>query len=111
MELKREIEHHEDSRHARAIAYDVNQRIIKDDEALPHFIRASQNVAAAAALFQGLPEPTTPEDRRAHCEICALLERAAAQQAESSLSQRHEVDASKRAPLDQPDRDVSVHQA
>ena len=80
------------------MARDVNRRIIEDDEALPHFIRASQNVAAAAALFQGLPEPTTPEDRRAHRDIRTLLERVAAQQAESSLSQQRKLDASQRAP-------------
>ena len=52
-----------------------------------------------------------PEDRRAHCEIHTLLERAAAQQAESSLSRRRELDASQRAPSERSDRDVSVHQA
>ena len=53
----------------------------------------------------------TPEDRRAHHEIRTLLERAAAQQAESSLSRRREVDASQLTPSERPDRDVSVHQA
>ena len=59
----------------------MNRRIIEDDEALPHFARASQNIAAMAALLRGLPEPATPEDRRAHHEIRMLLERAATQQA------------------------------
>ena len=89
----------------------MNRRIIKDDEALPHFTRASQNITAMAALFRGLSGPATPEDHRAHREIRKLLERAAAQQAESSLSQRHELDASQRAPLERPNMDVSVHQA
>ena len=44
------------------MARDVNQRIIEDDEALPHFIRASQNIAVTVALLRGLPEPTTLED-------------------------------------------------
>ena len=57
----------------------MNWRIIEDDEALPHYTRASQNIAAAAALLQGLLGPATPEDRRAHREIRTLLERAAVQ--------------------------------
>ena len=68
------------------MARDMNRRIIEDDKALLHFTRASQNIAVAAALLRGLPGPATPEDRRAHREIRKLLERAAAQQAESSLS-------------------------
>ena len=67
MEFEREIEHHGDGGRARAMARDVNQRIIEDDEAIPHFARASQNIAAVAALLWGLPGP-------------------AVQQAESSLS-------------------------
>ena len=87
MELEQEIERHGDGGRARAIACDVNRRIFEDDEDLPHFTRASQNIAATAALLRGLPEPTTPEDRQAHREIRTLLERAAMQQAKSSLSQ------------------------
>ena len=68
------------------MARDVNRRIIEDDGALPHFAWASQNIAAVVALPQGLLEPMTPEDHRAHHEICTLLERAAMQQAESLLS-------------------------
>jgi len=79
VELEREIERHGDGGHARAVAHDVNRRIIEDDEALPHFTQESQNIAAMAALLRGLLEPTTPEDRRAHREIHTLLERAAAQ--------------------------------
>ena len=80
------------------MAHDVNWRIIEDDEALPHFTRASQNIATVAALLWGLLEPTAPEDHRAHREIRTLLECAAAQQAESSLSRRCELDASQRTP-------------
>ena len=69
------------------MARDVNQRIIEDDEALPHFARASQNIAAMTALLSGLPRPATPEDHRAHHEIRMLLKHVAAQQAESSLYQ------------------------
>ena len=49
-----------------------------DDEALPHFARTSQNIAATVALLCGLPEAVTPEHHRAHHEICTLLERAVA---------------------------------
>ena len=83
---------------ARAMARDVNQRIIEDDEALPHFAWASQNIAAAVALLRGLPGTATPEDRRVHREIRTLLERAAAQQAESLLSRRRELDAANTHP-------------
>ena len=77
MELEREIERCGGSGRARVVARDMNQRIIEDDEALPHFTRPSQNIAVAAILLQGLLGPTTPEDRRAHREIRMLLERAA----------------------------------
>ena len=60
------------------MARDVNRRIIEDDEALAHFTRASQNIAAIAALLRGFLEPMTTEDRRAHHQIRMLLERAAA---------------------------------
>ena len=56
----------------------MNWRIIEDDEALPHFTWASQNIAAMVALLLGLLEPATPEDRWAHREIRTLLERAVA---------------------------------
>ena len=78
VELEREIERHGDSGRARAMARDVNQRIIEDDEALPHFTQASQNIAATVTLLQVLPGPATLEDHRAHREIRTLLERAAA---------------------------------
>ena len=64
---------------ARAVAHDMNWRIIKDDKALPHYTRASQNIAAVAALLQGLSGPATPVDRRSHHDIRTLLERAAVQ--------------------------------
>ena len=60
------------------MAHDVNRRIIANDEALPRFTWASQNITAATALLHGLPEAAMPEDRRAHHEIRMLLERAAA---------------------------------
>ena len=84
--MDREIERRGDGGHTRAVARDVNRRIIADDETLPRFARARQNIAATMALLHGLLEAATPKDRRAHCEIRTLLERAAAQQAKSSLS-------------------------
>jgi len=50
-ELDREIERHGDGGRACAMARDMNQRIIANDEALPHFARASQSIAAMAALL------------------------------------------------------------
>ena len=49
--LDREIKRNIDSGCARAVAHDVNRRIIEDDEALPHFALASQNSAATATLL------------------------------------------------------------
>jgi hypothetical protein len=55
---------------ARERARDVNRRIIKDRAGEPPvFNRASQNVIAAAMLLRNMPEPSTPEARRAHDEI------------------------------------------
>jgi hypothetical protein len=64
----------------------VNRRIIEDGGDLPYFAQASQNIAATAALLRGVPESATPEDHRAQREIRMLLERAAVQLVESSLS-------------------------
>ena len=85
-DINREIARREDGGCARATARTVHQRILTDDGTLPHFARASQNITAMTALLHGLPEAVTSEDRRTHQEIRTLLERAAAQQAESSLS-------------------------
>ena len=74
VELDREIERHEDGGRACAMARNMNQRIIKDDEALPHFTRASQNIAAAVALLWALSRPTTSEDHWTHHEIRMVLE-------------------------------------
>ena len=61
------------------MALDMNRRIIEDDEALPHFTWASQNITTVVALLWGLLRPATPKDHWAHHEIRTLLERAAAQ--------------------------------
>ena len=94
VELEREIERREDGGRARAIAREVNRRINEDGGGLPHFTWVSQNIATTMTLLRGLSKPVTPEAHRAHREIHTLLECAAVQQAESSLSRRCELDAS-----------------
>jgi len=93
-DINREIERHENGGRACATARTVHQRILTDDRTLPHFARASQNVTATTALLHGIPKAVMSEDRRAHREIRTLLERAVAQQAESLLSRRRELDTS-----------------
>ena len=107
--IEEEIKRRRDGGHACTSARDVHRRILTDDGTLPHFARASQNIAAATALLHGLPEAATSEDRRARREIHTLLERAAAQQAESSLSRRRKPDTSQRTPSVRPAKDASVH--
>ena len=46
-----ELESHGDGGRAHVVACDVNQRIIEDNEALPHFTRLSQNIVAVVALL------------------------------------------------------------
>ena len=107
--IDEEIKRREDGGHARATARAVHQRILTDDGTLPHFTRASQNITATTALFHGLLEAATSEDRWARREIRTLLECAVVQQAESSLFQRREPDASQRTPSVRPTKDTSVH--
>jgi hypothetical protein len=76
-ELECEIVRHGNDGRARANTHNVNQRILEDDKGPPLFARTSQNVAAAAALLEGLQEPMAPEARRAHHKLHTLLERIA----------------------------------
>jgi hypothetical protein len=55
-----------------------------DTDAPPLLRWASQNLAAATMLLRGCPELVTSEERRVCQQLKALLEAAAAQQAESS---------------------------
>jgi hypothetical protein len=55
-------------------------------DAPPLFRRASQNLAAAAMLLRSCPEPATSEERHVRQQLKTLLEAAAMQQAESSVS-------------------------
>jgi hypothetical protein len=54
----------------------------------PLFRWASQNLAVAAMLLRGCPEPATSEERRVREQLKALPEAAVAQQAKSSASRQ-----------------------
>ena len=64
--LEQELARGQRGGRARARAREVHHRIMADNPAVPILPRASENVAAAAAIFQNLPEPDTPEGRQAH---------------------------------------------
>jgi hypothetical protein len=66
----------------------ANEGANANANAPPLFRRASQNLAAAAMLLRGCPEPATSEERRVREQLKAFLEVAAAQQAESSVSRQ-----------------------
>jgi len=66
---------------------EVNQKIANDHVDLPNFAWASQNIAAAAVLT-ALTEPAEPEEPRKRDKLCTFLERAAQQQAGSSISRQ-----------------------
>lgn len=51
---------------------------------------ASENVAATVTLLDKLPKVETPSEWKTHQEIQDLLGLAVQQQAESSMSRRHE---------------------
>ena len=61
-EINRELERRGSGGRARATARDVHQRILADDGTLPHFARASQNIAVATALLHGLLEAAMSKD-------------------------------------------------
>jgi hypothetical protein len=52
--------------------------------------RSSQKLIAAEMLLRAMPAPSTPEVRNLHREAHALIEQAAVQQAESSVSRIHQ---------------------
>jgi hypothetical protein len=62
----------------------INTDFNVDDSNTPP--RASQKLVAAATLLRAMPAPLTPEARNLHREAQALIEQAAVQQAESSVS-------------------------
>jgi hypothetical protein len=87
-ELEREIGRRGDEGCARVIARDINRRILEDDEGPPCFARTRQNIAAMAALLEGLPNQALPKGRHGHQKLRTLIERTAQQQVECSMSQR-----------------------
>ena len=66
------------------MAHDVQRWIMEDDDGLPRFAWASQNITIAAAILHGLSVPATPEERKTQWDIRELLGCAVEQQAESS---------------------------
>jgi hypothetical protein len=60
------------------VAFDVDNRNTPP--------RASRKLITAATLLRAMPAPSTPEARNLHREAQALIEQAAVQQAESSVS-------------------------
>jgi hypothetical protein len=64
----------------------ANEGVNANADAPPIFRWVSQNLAAAAMLLHGCPEPATSEERRVREQLKALLKAVAAQQAESSAS-------------------------
>jgi len=64
-----EIEHCAPSRAARAHAVVVQQKINNDAGAPSFFECASQNMAAAVAILDGLPPPAMPEEKHARKRI------------------------------------------
>ena len=51
---------------------------------VPQFAWAGQNIAAAAMLLRGVPEPIDPQERAVYQNLRVLVEAAAVQQVESS---------------------------
>jgi len=71
--------------------------------------RASQKITAAAILLRAMPEPSMPEGRNLCKEAQALLEDAAVQQAESSVSRIRSAALANAGGAAQQDREVSVY--
>jgi hypothetical protein len=68
----------------RELGRQARDRINADNPDVPP--RASQKLVAAATLLRAMPAPSTPEARNVQREVQALIEQAAVQQAESSVS-------------------------
>ena len=64
MVLERELARHADGGLARMRAEEVNREIAEERQRSSAFARASQNIAAAVALLDGLPAVATPEKQR-----------------------------------------------
>lgn len=79
---------------------------MEDDHRPPVFERAQQNIAATAMLVRRFPEASTPEAKKLHEELRTLLDRVAAQQAESSTQCRGGTLTGDWVP---PPQEASVH--
>lgn len=82
--VNRELERQVAGGRARAMARDLNQRIIDDDPKCLQFTRTGQNIAPTVALLQTLPEQGTLEAQQAQRDMAVFLARAAEQQDKSS---------------------------
>ena len=78
---------HKSASDARGHARQVQRNIMDGGNDPPQFARASQNIAVAAMLLRSLSEPNDPREQAIHRNLRALVETAAVQQAESSISQ------------------------
>ena len=79
---------------ARVRARHVAAALSRDEAPRAPLARASQNVAAATALLETLPEPSSGEVGRVYDRLKKILNIAAIQQAESSLQRRAEITVS-----------------
>ena len=61
--------------HARQVQHD---NMNKGND-LPQFTRAGQNIAAAAMLMHGVPEPANPQERVVYRNLQVLVEATAVQ--------------------------------
>jgi hypothetical protein len=115
-QLERNLEQDQPYPHgggARGRAQEVYRQIVGDEEPEPlisHFPRAGQNIMAATMLLRNMLEPSNTQARHIRDEVQTLLHVAAAQQAESSTSQRRGAATEKRIEAARNEREVSVHQ-
>ena len=71
---------------AQGRARQVQRDILNEGNDVPKFTRAIQNIAAAAMLLRGVPEPVNPQERAVYRNLQVLVEATAVQQAKSSAS-------------------------
>ena len=88
----------------------ARDRILADDNVNKplELKRASQKLIAVAYLLQAMPEPSTTEGRNMRNEAKVLIEQAAVQQAESSVSRMRSAASKDGGPVHQG-HEASVH--
>ena len=59
---------------ARGRARQVQHDIMNKGNDPPQFARASQNIASAAMLLRGIPEPVDPQERAVYQNLRVLVE-------------------------------------